>query len=87
MPAVTTACPRATTVLTTRNVMTYPSVTGGPSAQDLPATEGGTDGRSASFSPNGGLAASTSYVVQVFGVTDLAGQDINFFQSSFTTAQ
>jgi large repetitive protein len=45
------------------------------------------DGRSASFSPNGGLAASTTYVVQVFGITDLTGQDINFFQSSFTTGQ
>ncbi|MCA1614546.1 MAG: Ig-like domain-containing protein [Acidobacteria bacterium] len=43
------------------------------------------DGLNASFTPSGGLAASTTYIVQVFGVTDLTGQDVNFFQSSFTT--
>ena len=45
------------------------------------------DGRSATFTPSGGLAALTSYSVQVSGVTDLTGQDVPFFQSGFTTGQ
>ncbi len=44
------------------------------------------DGRSASFSPIGGLAISTFYFIQASDITDLTTQEISFFQSSFTTA-
>src|SRR5262249_55583025 len=44
------------------------------------------DRRSATFTPVGGLANSTQYRIQAFSITDPAGQDIGFFQSTFTTA-
>src|SRR6185369_6342575 len=44
-----------------------------------------SDGLSASFAPSAALAPSTTYFIQAFGVTDLTGQDINFFFTGFTT--
>jgi hypothetical protein len=44
-----------------------------------------SDGLSASFAPSAALAPSTNYFVQVFGITDLTGQEINFFFTGFAT--
>ncbi len=45
------------------------------------------DGRSATFIPTGGLEPSTRYQVQANSeITDLAGQTLSFFISTFTTA-
>jgi hypothetical protein len=44
-----------------------------------------SDGLSASFAPGAALAPSTTYFVEAFGITDLTGQEINFFFTSFTT--
>jgi large repetitive protein len=44
------------------------------------------DGQSATFTATAGLLASTTYIVQgTSGITDLEGQGLSFFQSSFTT--
>jgi hypothetical protein len=44
------------------------------------------DGQSATFTATAGLLASTTYIVQATnGITDLEGQGLSFFQSSFTT--
>ena len=43
------------------------------------------DGLSASFAPSAALAPSTNYFMQMFGITDLTGQEISFFFSSFST--
>ncbi|MGH8566428.1 MAG: Ig-like domain-containing protein [Gammaproteobacteria bacterium] len=43
------------------------------------------DGLSAIFTPASALAGSTPYFVQVFSVTDLAGNAVSFFFASFTT--
>jgi Big-like domain-containing protein len=44
-----------------------------------------SDGLSASFAPGAALAPSTTYFVEAFGITDLTGQEINFFFTSFIT--
>ncbi len=44
------------------------------------------NGRSATYTPAGGLLASTQYRVDVSDVTDLSGQLVQFFVSFFTTA-
>src|SRR6185369_7988104 len=44
------------------------------------------DRLSATFTPSSPLALSTAYFIQAFGITDLTGQEINFFFTSFTTA-
>ena len=44
-----------------------------------------SDGLSASFAPGAALAPSTTYFVQAFSITDLTGQDISFFFTSFVT--
>ena len=44
------------------------------------------DGQSATFTATAGLLPSTTYIVQATGgITDLEGQGLQFFQSSFTT--
>jgi hypothetical protein len=64
-------------------IQVFPSSTGVPIAGTATAS---ADGLSATFVSTG-LLPSTSYQVRVntSGVTDLAGNGINFFQSSFTT--
>ncbi|MGH3846549.1 MAG: Ig-like domain-containing protein [Pseudonocardiaceae bacterium] len=45
------------------------------------------DGQSATFTPSAPLVVSTTYLVQATsGITDLEGQGLQFFQSSFVTA-
>jgi len=45
------------------------------------------DGLTATFAPTVPLNISTRYLVQASGgITDLSGQGLGFFQSSFTTA-
>jgi hypothetical protein len=61
----------------------FPSNTGVPIAGTITVA---ADGRSASFSPSVALANSTLFFIQASGITDLTTQEINFFQSSFTTA-
>gem|GEM_PF-1427618 len=64
----------------------WPNNTGVPIAGTAMA---GADGLSATFTVAGGLLPGTGYTVRVndSGITDLAGNGINFFQSNFTTGQ
>jgi hypothetical protein len=61
----------------------FPSSTGVAIAGTISVA---ADGRSASFSPSVALSNSTLFFIQAFGINDLTTQEINFFQSSFTTA-
>jgi YD repeat-containing protein len=45
----------------------------------------GADGLSAAFAPTAPLTATTTYLVQISGITDLAGLGLQFVGSTFTT--
>lgn len=44
-----------------------------------------TDGLTATFTPASPLATETTYTIDAFGMTDLEGQALQFFSSTFTT--